>query len=64
MYAFMLDTLPIYLISLPAGILFGIVLGKPMEFVLSVMYSYCIIQSIFGIRRTLSYRWAKKIVHQ
>ncbi|MCI9625310.1 MAG: MATE family efflux transporter [Clostridia bacterium] len=64
MYAFMLDTLPIYLISLPAGILFGIILGKPMEFVLSVMYSYCIIQSIFGIRRTLSYRWAKKIVHQ
>lgn len=64
MYAFMLDTLPIYLISLPAGIIFGIILGKPMELVLSVMYSYCIIQSIFGIRRTLSYRWAKKIVHQ
>lgn len=63
MYAFMLDTLPIYLISLPAGILLGIVFGQPMELVLSIMYTYSIIQSIFGIRRMLSYKWAKKIVH-
>ncbi len=64
MYAFLLDTLPIYLLALPAGIILGIILKQPMELVLSVMYTYLIVESLFGIRRMLSYRWAKKIIHQ
>lgn len=63
LYAFMLDTLPIYLISLPAGIILGIVCAQPMEIVLAVMYTYSVVQSFFGIHRVRSYKWAKRIVH-
>lgn len=51
------DVLPIYLISIPLGVILGLVFKLPLYIVLPAMYSKRIIKCIPAVKRLLSDKW-------
>lgn len=56
-----LDLLPMVLIGIPAGIIFGIVLKFNPIFVVALMYTDGIVKGVVGFARVLTYKWVRKI---
>ncbi|MCI9625311.1 MAG: MATE family efflux transporter [Clostridia bacterium] len=63
-FGFMLDTTSIYCVGLPLCFLFGIVLKLPLYVVSPCVYLEEALKSIFGLRRMLTDRWARKFVKE
>ncbi|MBQ3553834.1 MAG: MATE family efflux transporter [Clostridia bacterium] len=58
--AMLYDTLPIYLYSLPVGILLGLVLKLPIVVVLPAMYAKRIIKAVLSLVTALRGKWYQK----
>ena len=57
----LLDFLPMLLIGIPVGIIFGIVLKFNPVLVVALMYTDGIVKGIVGFFRVRSYKWVRKI---
>lgn len=62
--AMLYDTLPIYLYSLPVGILLGFVLKLPIVVVLPAMYAKRIIKATLALTTALRGKWYRKELMQ
>lgn len=56
-----LDLLPMVLIGIPAGIVFGIVLKFNPVVVVALMYTDGIVKGVVGFFRVMTYKWVRKI---
>ena len=59
--AAVLDVVPMYVFSIPVGIILGLYFKLPPVFVISVMYSEQIIKAILGVVRVSQHKWIRKI---
>lgn len=57
----LLDLLPMLLIGIPAGIVFGIILKLNPVLVVALMYTDGIVKGIVGFLRVRTYKWVRKI---
>ena len=57
----LLDLLPMILIGIPAGIIFGIILKLNPVLVVALMYTDGIVKGIVGFFRVRTYKWVRKI---
>ncbi len=56
-----LDVGPIYLYSIPAGIILGLYLKLPPVYVIPLMYGEEFIKAVLGFLRMRQYKWVRKI---
>ena len=61
LFAAVIDTAPIYLFSIPAGLFLGLYLKLPPVYVIPVMYGEEIIKAFAGLARMRTYKWVRKI---
>ncbi len=57
----LLDLLPMLLIGVPAGIIFGIILKLNPVLVVALMYTDGIVKGIVGFFRVRTYKWVRRI---